>query len=112
MGNGFNGVLEVFIARKYFGSDVIPRLNATKLFQRVCRGQRDRLEKVEPERLKLHNAWNWLKPTLPRKAFEQFMPRSAYDVQGGGRPAIIPADKLGGKSDSSTIKLIRYLTMC
>ena len=101
-----------FIARKYFGSDVIPRLNATKLFQRVWRGQRDRREKVEPERLKLHNAWNWLKPTLPRKAFEQFMPRSAYDVQGGGRPAIIPADKLGGKSDSSTIKLIRYLTMC
>ena len=40
------------------------------------------------------------------------MPRSAYDVQGGGRPAIIPADKLGGKSDSSTSKLMRDLTMC
>lgn len=97
-----------YLARKYFSSDVIPRLRAAELFQRVWRGQRDRRKKVDPEKVKLQNAWNWLQPTLPRKAFEQFMPRSAYDIQGGGKPSVISEEQLGGKGISSTIKLINY----
>ena len=40
--NGSKDGQRGYLARKYFGSDVIPRLEATKLFQRVWRGQRDR----------------------------------------------------------------------
>ena len=94
--NGFKDGRGLF-TRKYFGSDVIPRLEATKLFQRVWRGQRDRRLKVAPERLKLKNAWNWLNPILPPEAFEQFMPRSTYDIPGGHKPATFQTPYLVGQ---------------
>ena len=110
--NGSKDGQEVIWQEKYFGSDVIPRLEATKLFQRVWRGQRDRRLKVAPERLKLKNAWNWLNPILPQEAFEQFMPRSTYDVPGGHRPATISNALLGGSKVTDTAKLVKYLSMC
>ena len=101
-----------YLARKYFSSDVMPRLLAAQLFQRLWRGMKDRRDKVAPARAELRQAWDWLNPTLPTDAFEQFLPRSAYDVPGGGRPVTISRSQLGSRNTPEVQSLVKYLAMC
>jgi hypothetical protein len=101
-----------YLARKYFSSDIQPRVDAARLFQRIWRGQKARRIFVKPEQAKLAKAWQWLNPTLPRDAFEQFLPRSAYDVRTGGQPATISREKFSTLHTPDHIALVSYLAMC